>query len=215
MWVTTKAVYQMNDAGDYELVSMEGYEYEGPVAMCGGGPSDSQKQAAASQAQLNQQDMQTQQQMLQMYKDQYAKVNPFETNRMNNGLPYFNALTDYTNGTNAQAFKPAYAALSQRISANGALPSGFGQQLTSDLDAQKARSFDSGMTNNLALNDTAKTNAAAALVGQQQLSNPLGWSQAVTQGNSAIMNAPLASPGIGGMLGGMAGAALSNPAIPF
>ena len=178
----------------------------------GGGPSQQQKNAAQAQADATNQSAQTSRDMLGIYKNQYAKIDPFATNRLNNGLPFYKALTDYNNGTTAQAFQPAYAALNRRLSSTGAMPSGFGLQARTDLDAQRARAFDSGQVNNMMLNETAKNNAAAMLTGQQQLSNPLGWTGQTMQGNQSIMNAPLASPGIGGLIGGLAGGALS--AIP-
>lgn len=210
MRITTKATYDMA-TGD--LLEWEGYEYEGPVELAGGGPSSEQKAAAASQAAATNQAAQTSKDMLNIYKNQYAKIEPFATSRMNNGLPFFPALTDFAKGTTAQAYAPAYSALNKRMSSMGALPSGFRTQALSDLDASKARSFDQNLVNNLLLNETAKNNAAAMLVNQQQLSNPLGWSGAVTQGNSALMNAPLANSGLGGILGGIAGGAMS--ALPF
>jgi hypothetical protein len=178
----------------------------------GGGPSQQQKDAAASQAEATNQASQNSRDMMGVYKSQLGKIDPFATNRLNNGLPFFNQLTDATSGTNAQAFQPAYAALNRRLSGMGALPSGFRTQALSDLDASKARSFDSGLTNNLMMNETAKNNAAAMLTGQQQMANPLGWTGATMQGNQSIMQAPLASPGISGLIGGLAGGALS--AIP-
>jgi hypothetical protein len=178
----------------------------------GGGPSQSQKDAAASQARATDQASRTSADMLNVYKSQLGKIDPFATSRLNNGLPYYKALTDFSSGTNAKAYAPAYAALNRRFSSMGAMPSGFRTQALSDLDAARARDFDSSLVNNLNLNETAKNNAAAMLTGQQQLANPLGWTGQTMQGNSSIMNAPLASPGIGGLIGGIAGGALS--AIP-
>lgn len=179
----------------------------------GGGPSDEQKRAAAAQEEANKQSAQTSKDMLNIYKSQYAKIDPFATQRMNNGLPFFPALTDFARGTSAQAFAPAYASLNQRLNSMGTLPSGFRTAALSDLDASRARSFDQNLVNNLLLNETAKNNAAAMLTGQQQMSNPLGWTQATTQGNQAIMQAPLQSQGVGSIIGGIAGAA--SKMMPF
>lgn len=178
----------------------------------GGGPSQQQKDAAAAQANATNQAARTSQDMLGVYKSQLAKIDPFATSRLNSGLPYFGALTDFSNGTNARAYAPAYASLNRRLSSLGPMPSGFRTQALTDLDASRARDFDSSLVNDLNLNETAKNNAAAMLTGQQQLANPLGWTGQTMQGNSSIMNAPLASPGIGGLIGGIAGGALS--AIP-
>jgi hypothetical protein len=69
------------------------------------------------------------------------------------------------------------------------------------------------MAQNLMANEQAKNNAAGLLVGQQQVANPIGWAQTAGSGNNSIMQAPLGSPGIGGLLGGIAGGAMQ--AIPF
>jgi len=209
MKITTKAVF---DIETMQMESWEGFEYAGPTERAGGGPSQQQKDAAASQANLTNQTAQTSRDMLGIYKNQYAKIDPFATNRMQNGLPYYKSLTDFASGTNAKAFAPAYAALNRRLSSTGPMPSGFGMQARSDLDAARARDFDSRLQDNLALNETAKDNAAAMLTGQQGMANPLGWTGATMQGNQSIMQAPLASPGLGGLIGGIAGGALS--AIP-
>jgi hypothetical protein len=170
----------------------------------GGGPSKEQKAAARSQEQANAQNAATQREMLGIYKDQFKKIEPFETERMKNGLPFFNALTDFSSGTNAQAFAPARAQLLRRLGGQS-LPSGFREAALTDFEGDRSRAFDSSLRENLLIQEQAKNNAAQALTGQQQLANPLGWSQAVTQGNNAVMNAPLAKPGIAGLLGGVAG----------
>ena len=151
--------------------------------------------------------------MLSAQKAQMAKIDPFATSRLNNGLPFYGALTDYGKGTLAQSYLPTYASANRRMSSMGALPSGFRENVLGSIDAQKARDFDSQQVNNMMLNETAKNNAAAMLTGQAQLANPLGWTNATMQGNQSIMNAPLAKPGLGGMLGGLAGGAMS--AMPF
>src|SRR4051794_3796714 len=111
----------------------------------GGGPSRAQNEAASAQANLSNQAATASKDMLDFQKHQMGLIAPFATERMQNGLPFYNSLTDATNGTTAQAFKPAYAALNSRMSTQGALPNGFGQQMTTDLDAQRARAFDSGL----------------------------------------------------------------------
>jgi hypothetical protein len=205
MKITTRAVYDIETG---RLLERDSFDYEGPLELAGGGPSQSQKDAAAAQADATRQASETQRQMLDVYKGQLGKIEPFATSRLNNGLPFYNALTDFSKGTTAQAYQPAYAALNRRLTTMGALPSGFRTQALSDLDAARARAFDQNQVQNMMLNETAKNNAAAMLTGQQQLANPLGWTNATMQGNQSIMQAPLASPGIGGILGGIAGAAL-------
>lgn len=179
----------------------------------GGGPSAAQNAAAASQAKLTDQSAQTSREMLDFYKQQQGKIDPFATSRLNNGLPFANAMSDASNGTIARSFAPLYAQQNRRFSGFGALPSGFREQARTDLDAQRARAFDQGQIQNLLTNEQAKTQGAQMLTGQQQLANPLGWNQSAMGGNSSIMNAPLQSPGLGGLIGGIAGGAMS--AIPF
>lgn len=44
MKVTTKAVYQMHDDGSFELLEEESHHYEGPVAKCFGGDSETRSE---------------------------------------------------------------------------------------------------------------------------------------------------------------------------
>lgn len=211
-WVTTEAVYRMESDGTLSLIRSEGYDYAGPVAMAGGGPSKEQKAAATAQANLANTSAANATQAQQQVQDQYKKIDPFATNRMNNGLSYNNALTDFASGQNAQAYAPAGAALNRSLTNYGSLPSGFATQAHSDFNANRARGFDASLTQNLAANDLAKTNAAGMLVGQQQIAAPQGWTQAASQGNNSVMNAPLATPGAMGAIGGLMGS-LGSAAI--
>lgn len=180
----------------------------------GGGPSQAAQNAAQSQANLNNQLGSAFGRQEKFSETQQNKVNPFYTQMMQQGLPYFNALTDASAGTTAQAFQPAKAQLEQQLgqSAN-ALPSGFATQARSDLASNQAHSFDQQLQSNLGANLQAKQQGASGLLGQAQIANPTGYAGAATQGNSAVMNAPLAKPGLGGLLGGLAGGLAS--AIPF
>jgi hypothetical protein len=58
--------------------------------------------------------------------------------------------------------------------------------------------------------EQAKQGAAALLTGQEQISNPVGYTRAAMQGNQSIMQAPLQTPGLGGLLGGLAGGVISK-----
>jgi len=180
----------------------------------GGGPSNAQNQAAKSQANLTNQLANTFGQQFQFQQAQQQKANPFYTQLLQFGLPYFSALTDQAAGTNAQAFAPARAQLEQQLgqSAN-ALPSGFSQQARTDLASQQARNYDQTLQGNLGANLQARQSGAAGLLGQASLANPTAYSGQALQGNSSIMNAPLASPGLGGLLGGLGGGLLSS--LPF
>jgi hypothetical protein len=187
-------------------VAEEFFSYQGEVARCGGGPSSQAKAASAAEAAATLQNTKTQQDMLNFYKTQQLKIDPFATQRLNEGLPFFNALTDFSKGPIEQAYAPQYAALNRRLSSMGALPSGYRTQAITALDALKARDYDSSIVNNLLMNEQAKQQAAGLLTNQQTGANPLGWAGAVTAGNSAIMQGMPPSPGIGGVLGGAFGA---------
>jgi hypothetical protein len=82
-----------------------------------------------------------------------------------------------------------------------------------DLNSQQARSFDQNLVGALGANEQAKQAGASGILGQAQIANPQSYFGLATQGNNAIMNAPLQRPGIGGLLGGIAGGAAS--AIPY
>lgn len=211
MRITTKAVF---DIESMALVDWEGFEYEGPLDLAGGGPSDEQKQAAASQTALNTELGGAFKSNEAFKEKQQAAVNPFYQSRMQGGLPYFSNLTDSAAGTTAAAFAPARAGLEQQLGQNpNSLPSGFAMGARSDLAANQARSFDQQLTGAMGANEQAKQAGASGLLGQAQIANPLGYGSAATSGNQAIMQAPLATPGLGGLLGGLAGGLAS--AIPF
>lgn len=183
----------------------------------GGGPSSEQKAAAASQANLTNQEGAAAGRQEQFAENQQNKVNPFYSSMMQNGLPYMNQMTDAASGTNARAFAPARQALMQRLGTQQGLPSGFKEQAMTDLDTQQAQGFDQQLQSALAQNFQAKQAGAAGLVGQQQVANPTGYFGGAMQGNQSIMQAPLQSPGLGGLLGGAlggVGGALASK-IPF
>src|SRR5216684_2115855 len=108
----------------------------------GGGPSREQKNAAQSQANLTNQEAGAAGRQEQFFEKQQNAVNPFYTSRMQNGLPYFNQMTDAASGLNARAFAPARQALLQRLGTQQGLPSGFRNQAMTDLDSQQAQGFD-------------------------------------------------------------------------
>ena len=149
----------------------------------GGGPSQAQQNAAQAQANLSNQTAQTAADQTAFMKSQEQKIDPFATSRLNGGLPYFNSLTDYSNGTTAAAYAPGRAALLQRFNTMSGLPSGMKEQTLSDYDANEARAFDQNMVSNLNTNEQAKQGAAALLTGQEQISNPVGYTSAAMQGN--------------------------------
>jgi hypothetical protein len=132
---------------------------------------------------------------------------------LNQGNPYFSSQTDAASGDTARAFQPAKEQLEQSLGRQSGLPSGFATGARTDLASNQARGFDQQLQGAQAGNFAAKQAGASGLLGQAQIANPNQYAQTATQGNNSIMNAPLASPGIGQMLGGMAG--LLQGQIPF
>ena len=69
----------------------------------GSGPSSEQKAAAARQAEAAKLNADTTRSMLNIWREQFSKIEPFATSRLNNGLPFIGALTDFNTGVSAQA----------------------------------------------------------------------------------------------------------------
>jgi hypothetical protein len=206
MRITKKAVFDMESG---RLLEWEGYEYQGPLELCGGGPSASQKRAAAQTERTAAEQLALARQMNAREQEQYDAIKPYAFSRLQGGLPFFGALTDYGSGTNARAFAPAKTALLQRLGSFQGLPSGFREQALSDFDAARARGFDENLTQALFANEQAKSEAARLLTGQQQIANPLGYFGGAQQGYNNILQAQsLVRPGIAGLLGGLANTAL-------
>lgn len=172
----------------------------------GGGPSAAQNNAAQSQANMTNQLSNVFGQQEQFQQAQQNKVNPFYTSMMQNGLPYMSNLTDAASGNVAQAFQPAQQQLEKSLGQNAnALPSGFATGARTDLASNQARAFDQQLQGAQGANLQAKQQGASGLLGQAQIANPTAYSGQALQGNQSIMNAPLASPGLSGLLGGLAG----------
>jgi hypothetical protein len=181
--------------------------------LMGGGPSAAQNNAANAQAGLASQQGAAAQQALKFMQDQQAKVNPFYTSRMQNGLPYMNALTDAQGGLTAQAFQPARAQLMRQLGSQQGLPNGFRDQAMTDFNENQSQAFDQNLMGALGANEQAKQAGASGLLGQAQLANPQSFFQGATGANQSILQAPLQKPGMAGILGGVAGGLAS--AIPF
>jgi len=172
----------------------------------GGGPSKIQQQAATSQTNQNNQLSNTFGKQEAFSEAQQNKANPFYTKTLDQGLPYYSQLTDSAGGDTAAGFAPARAQLEQTLKQGGnALPSGFDTGARSDLASQQGKAFDQSLQQGQGAQFQAKQQGAAGLIGQAQISNPTSYSGQALQGNSSVMNAPLASPGIAGSIGGMLG----------
>lgn len=190
----------------------------------GSKPDPMQTQAAQSNLALSQQAAANAAKQNAREDDQYASIKPFLTNRLQNGLPYFNQLQDAQSGLVARAYAPAYQNLNQQYSQYVNLPSGAAASARTALDSDRARAFDSQLLNGLQLNDAARQDAAAGIAGQQglALNAAMGNQNSALNGNAGVMNATtLTHQGMGGVLGGIVGslgsAALGNVkgGIPF
>ena len=178
-----------------------------------GGPSDQQKQARD----LNLQNAQDQAALAKTNTERsnaiYGSVNPFYTNEMNNGLPFFNQLTDYNTGTISRAYAPQEGALNRSLTRFGSLPSGFATAARSDLAARKAATFDDALKQALYANFQAKQQGAQGLTGLAQIYNPLqaysGSSASATPVMQPLQAAP--NPWMGVLGGAVQGAASAIP----
>ena len=184
----------------------------------GGGPSSEQKQAAASQRALTDQEAALGRERNAREQEQYNQIKPFAFDRLKNGNPYTPLFLDYNGGTIARAYQPAYADAARRFAGSDA-PSGSQEAAFRAIDLDKARAYDDSLMGILNANENTKSEAARLITGQQQIANPAQFYGLANSGNNSIMQAPLQSPGIGGIIGGIAGAGLqglmSNPKMPF
>lgn len=187
--IHTKTVFDIETG---KLLEDRFYEYDGPVAFCCGGDAlASQKQEEANQQ------VQMNSQMMDLFKQYSSQTNPFWMNQLQQGLPFFNALTDYNKGTTAQAFAPAQAGLNRSLAGLGeTLPSGMAEQAHTNLNAQEGQAFDQNMVNNLMENQQAKERAAGNL-------NPFQPAQVASGSAQSVLGAPPVNPGgFGNFLGG-------------
>jgi hypothetical protein len=208
--ITTRVVFDMETM---KVLEEEWFEYEGPLALAGGGPSSEQKAAASSQRQATDAELAIAKERAERERRQYQFAIPFIRQRLDQGNPYTSVLLDNQGGVISRAFQPAYA----RVARSGEGPSGSYNAQVRALDAEKARAQADAMGGILANDEASRVNALAALTNQQQIAAPQAFFGLANSGNNSIMQAPLQSPGFAAVLGGVAGAALSNPSnkIPF
>lgn len=202
MRVTTKAVFDMATGA---LLEWQGFEYSGPLAMAGGGPDATQKQAEQNQAKATAEEAAAASRAEAFKEAQQARANPFFGNLMDNGPEYTPALLDYEGGVNARSFAPEKANLMRTLGSETGLPSGYRDQAITDFNEKRAAGYDQGLTGILADRQSAKERGAAGLLGQAQLADPTALYSGATQGNQAIFNAPR-RPGFSGTLGALLGA---------
>lgn len=211
MKITTKAIF---DIASGELLDWEGFDYEGPLELAGGGPSNTQKQAQQQQLQNAQQEGALANESAGKFNALYGSVSPFYANEQTNGLPFYNNLTDFTSGTTAQAYAPAKSAYLRQESTMGALPSGSKAAGMNDINESEAKTFDSNLVNNMFANFMAKQQGAAGQAGLMQTVNPAAFYGGSTQaaGGATQPLQPQYNPWMGVLGGAVQGA---SSAIPF
>ena len=103
----------------------------------------------------------------------FGQAQPFYSDLMTKGLPFFNQLVDYGQGTTARAIAPQRAALNRRLAQAGLSPnSPQALQQTSDFNAQAGRGFDDQMRQSLFANEAAKMQGAQGLGQLAQAQDP-------------------------------------------
>lgn len=159
--------------------------------MCGG-PSQQQTDAAAAQANLSNQ-------QAALSSENNAITQPFFSNEVQNGLPFFNAQSQYSTSNLADQINQAKASQNANFAGyGGALPSGFAQSANRDLSIGGAKAFDQNQLSLLTAQQNEKDNAARTLAGQgaNAASTAIG-------GNQSIMQAPLANNFWSNLVGGI------------
>jgi hypothetical protein len=211
MKITTKAVF---DIASGDLLDWEGFEYEGPLELCGGGASSTQKAAQQQTLQNATNEGTLANQSAQKFNALGSSVSPFYQNEMTNGLPFYNNLTDFTSGTTAQAYAPAKAQFLRSQSTLGALPSGSKAAGMNDINEAEGKTFDSNLVNNMFAQQQAKQQGAAGTTGMMQIYNPAAFYGGSTSAGSSASQPlqPAYNPWMGVLGGAVQGAA---SAIPF
>jgi hypothetical protein len=234
MRIHTRLEYEWNDAGELALVHEEGYEYSGPLALCGGGGSSDPEQDAleAEEASF---DTTLQGIFSSQYATQAAQLQflqgQLEPEIKNpTGYTPTQLATQRTEATdvNSEQYQAAQQALNNEVSQNsggskltgvaGANEETDAQLLNAEAQAQ-AGSQETITQNNANLEQSNYWNAINALNGVAAQENPLGYATASTQASeasSAASNASTnriqatASPlfgALGGAFGGLGTAA--------
>lgn len=214
--ITTRITWDMNTG---EVLEHEYFDYEGPLALCGSGPSALQRQQAEESARLNRQLVDLGNKYDQREQSAYDAIAPFAKNRLATGLPYRDLLLDSQHGLNARTFQPLYADLNRRWGNREGLPSGAYEAMRRGIQLEEQRAFDAGLRGALAADDAAKIQGAELLRGQQVLSSPM---QAYGQANDGfrgiydsrvLMNSNPMAGILGGLFGGVGQAFVGK--LPF
>ena len=184
----------------------------------GGGPSNAQKAAQEQTLSNAQQEGKLANQSASKFNALYGDVAPFYKSEMTNGLPFYGALTDFSNGTAARAYNPVRANFLRSTSTLGALPSGFKAGGMNDINEAAAHDFDSQLINDAMMNFQTKQAGAAGQTGLMQVVNPAAFYGGSSSASSSAMQPlqPQPNPWMG-VLGGAVGGATSalTSKIPF
>jgi len=210
MKITTKAVF---DIASGKLLDWEGYDYDGPVELAGGGASSQQK-AAQGQVLQNATNEGNEAQTAQTaFNSAVGTATPYYAGEEANGLPFYNNLTDFSSGTNAQAYAPAKAAYLRQESTMGALPSGSKAAGMADINEAQAKNFDSTLTGNMFAQQQAKQAGAQGMMGVAQTTNPAAFYGGSTSASGVGVNPlqPAYNPWMGVLGGAVSGAASKIP----
>lgn len=208
MKIIRKIEFQMIDSGMEETFRDE-YEYSGPIALCGGGPSKQQTQAADRQGQLSEEEAALARQE-QASRDKLRGIaTPFYGDLMSNGPEYTNSLLDYAGGTNARAYAPAKADLVRRLGASNGLPSGYRDQALTDFEENRAQGYDNSLASIYADRQAAKERGAAGITNLISGYNPSAYYGGAEGANQSILNANLRKPGVGGIISGAIGGGIN------
>lgn len=202
MRITTKAIFDIETG---RVVEWQGYDYEGPLELCGGGPSPEQKQAAVAQAENSKQEAASAATAQARQTDAYNTVKPYAENLMETGLPYYGAMSDWAGGNAARSIAPARAQLARTLSATGSLPSGFKTAQEAGLNENAAGMYDQGLQGAQQQQQAAKQGGADMISGFQNTYNPNAAYANANSANNSIMQAPLQRPGAAGVIGGLLG----------
>lgn len=200
---------------DGRLLRYVAEEYEGPIALCGSGPSAQQNAAAAANASLANQLGTTAAAQEKFSEGQQKLAQPFFQSRMQGGLPYYSNLVDNASGLTAQAYAPARAQMMRSLGSQQGLPNGFREGAINDFNENQGRAFDSQLLGAQQANEAAKQAGALGIVGQGNAAaqtanaaygNAIGANQGIFNSQN-LMSQPMG--GLGGLFGGLASGVMS------
>jgi hypothetical protein len=179
-----------------------------------GGPSSAQKAAQAQTLSNSQSEGKLAKSSADKFNSIYGDLNPFYSKEMTNGLPFYDNLADFDNGTTARAYAPIKGAFNRSTSTMAGLPSGFRAAGIQNIDEARAHAFDDSLKQSMFQNYAAKQAGAAGKAGLMQIVNPAAFFSGSSSSGSAAMQPLQAAPNPWmSVLGGAVQGATS--ALPF